>query len=150
MNFVPTTESDYITATSYLSISDADEIINAQRNSEEWSTLDEDVKKIFLNQSSLAVDGVYSYQGLQTDESQFLKFPRDCLLVIPASLKFATALLALEYVRDDTTRGDVLSEKIGKLAWTFGSRQHGENGMTQEILSFLKPLKATTVKFTII
>ena len=66
------------------------------------------------------------------------------------NIGFATALLALEYVRDDTTRGDVLSEKIGKLAWTFGSRQHGENGMTQEILSFLKPLKATTVKFTII
>lgn len=150
MIFIPTNEYDYIAATSYLSVANADEIINAQRDSEEWSALDDEIKEIFLNQSSLGADGVYSYQGLQTDETQFLKFPRDGLLIIPASLKFATALLALEYVRDDATRGDVLSEKIGKLSWTFGSRQHGINGMTQEILSFLKPLKATTVKFTII
>lgn len=150
MTFIPTTEDDYITATSYLSVTDADELINAQRNSEEWASLDIEIKKIFLNQSSLAVDGVYSYQGLQTDETQFLKFPRDGLLVIPASLKFAVALLALKYARDDDTKGDVLSEKIGKLSWTFGKKQEGINGMTQEILSFLKPLRATTVKLTII
>ena len=147
--FIPSTDEDYIEATSYLSITDADELINAQRNSDEWSSLAEDDKKVFLNQASLAVDGVYAYKNLRTDESQILKFPRNGAVIIPASLKYAVALLALRYAKGEDSR-DVLSEKIGKMNWTFGSRQNGQNGMTQEILSFLKPLQAKGVKINVI
>jgi hypothetical protein len=149
MIFVPSTENDYVIATSYLSVTEANELINAQRNSDEWGLLTLEDKEIALNQSSLAVDGVYAYKDLKTDDSQLLKFPRNGAVVIPASLKYAVALLALKYSKGEDSR-DIKSEKIGKLSWTFGGEQHGKNGMTQEILSFLKPLKAKGVRINVI
>ena len=39
MIFVPTTETGYATATSYLSVAEADELVTAQQDSGEWSEM---------------------------------------------------------------------------------------------------------------
>lgn len=142
MIFIPSTDSTYVTATSYLTIAEADEFIKAQKSSDVWVSLPVSVKKVVLNQSSLAVDGVFSYKGRRTDTSQMLKFPRGGARVVPASLKYAVAMLALRYAKGEAFKG-VTSESIGKMSWTFDK---SENGVTNEVLSFLKPLRAKGVR----
>lgn len=144
--FIPTTETDYIEATSYLSVTDADELIGLQRDSSDWDSLQNKNKEFMLNISSLTVDGVYSYQGLPTDENQLLKFPRDGSKSIPINLKYAVSLLALQQAKEETLK-NIKSEKIGKMSWTFDTSKN-ENGITADVLSFLKPLRATSVRIT--
>ena len=100
------------------------------------------MKEVVLNQSSLAVDGVFSYRGKRTDANQVLKFPRGGAKVILTSLKYAVAMLALMYAKDEAFK-NITSESIGKMSWTFGK---AEKGMTNEVLSFLKPLRAKGVR----
>jgi len=142
MFFIASTENTYVEATSYLTIAEADEIITAQQGSEAWGGLSNQVKEVILNQSSLAVDGVFSYRGKRTDANQVLKFPRGGAKIIPISLKYAVAMLALKYARDEAFKG-ITSESIGKMSWTF---EKSKNGITDEILSFLRPLRAKGVK----
>ena len=141
MIFVPHTETDYEIANSYLSVADADDIINKQNNSENWQGLDNPTKEMLLMQSSLAVDGAFMYAGARTSSNQLLKYPRNELLTLPTNIKFATALTALKYSNDDIFK-NIKKEKISKHETEFFAK--GE--IDDDVLAFLKPLRATTVK----
>ena len=141
MIFVPHTETDYEIANSYLSVADADDIIVKQSNSEDWQGFDNPTKEMLLIQSSLAVDGALMYAGAKTSENQLLKFPRNELLTLPANIKFATALTALKYSNDDIFK-NIKREKISKHETEFFAK--GE--IDDDVLAFLKPLRATTIK----
>jgi len=141
MIFVPHTETDYEIANSYLSVADADDIISKQNSSENWQGLDNPTKEMLLMQSSLAVDGAFMYAGAKTSSNQLLKYPRNGATSLPANIKFATALTALKYSNDDVFK-NIKSEMIGKhLTVYFENKEIGD-----DVLAFLKPLKATTVK----
>lgn len=150
MIFIPYTEESFDTATSYLSVADADEIITGQRNTSIWSGYNADVKEVILNQSSVAVDGAMMYQGIKISASQLLKFPRmettenvdDASKVLPIGLKYAVATLCVQYSNDKAFK-NITSETISKLNLSF---KEGTNDVGAEILTFLKPLKATSVK----
>ena len=128
--------------TSYLTIEEADGFIAGQRGFEAWMSLSEQEKKVILNQASLVVDGAFSYKGKRTDKNQLLKFPRGGATSIPAGVGFAVALLSLQYAKDEALKG-ITSESIGKMSWTFGKAQ---NGLTNEILSFLRKFRAKGVR----
>ena len=142
MIFIPSTESTYVEATSYLTIAQADGIIAGQRGFDAWMSLSVQVKMVILNQSSLVVDGAFSYKGKRTDENQLLKFPRGGSTSIPAGIGFAVALLSLQYAKDEALKG-ITSESIGKMRWTF-ERPH--NGLTDYVLSFLRQFRAKGVR----
>lgn len=145
--FTPYTEDDFEIATSYLSVDEADEIIAGQKMNTNWNNLDDDVKKILLIQSSLAVDGALMYYGVKVSDNQILKFPRKKIddednKVIPLNIKFATASLCLKYSNDEAFK-NVTSETISKLTRVF---EASSNDIGLEILALLKPLKASTVR----
>lgn len=142
MTFIPSTSTTYVTATSYLSVEDADEIIEAQEDSGGWSGYSDAVKEVILNQSSLAVDGVYPYQNSKTDEDQLLKFPRGSAEIVPDAVRIATAMMAIQYARDEAMK-NITSEKIKALTITFGALT---NGVSKEVSIYLQPLKCRTLK----
>lgn len=150
MLFIPHTEENYETANSYLSVADADEIIAGQSSNTKWNSYSSDVKQVLLIQASLAVDGAIMYSGVKVSDLQVLKFPRmavdgvsdEASKEIPINIKFATASLCLQYSNNKAFR-NITSETISKLSRTF---KEVENDIGAEILAFLKPLKATTVR----
>lgn len=147
MLFVPHTELDYEIANSYLSVADADEIIAKQINSEAWVALDTPTKQMLLMQSSLAIDGALMYQGTKTSSNQILKFPRNELLTLPQNIKFATAMMCLDYSNDDVFK-NIKREKISKHETEYFSNSDNlTNGAVNSgIIAFLTPLKAITMR----
>lgn len=147
MIFVPHTETDYEIANSYLSVADADEIITKQNNSEVWASLDTPTKQMLLMQSSLAIDGALMYQGTKTSSNQLLKFPRNELLTLPQNIKFATAMMCLDYSNDDVFK-NIKREKISKHETEYFSNSDNlTNGAVGSgIIAFLTPLKAITIR----
>ena len=141
MLFVPHTTDDYEIANSYLNVADADDIIAKQSNSSVWQALDTPTKEMLLMQSSLAVDGALMYAGAKTSSNQLLKFPRNELLTLPRNILFATALTALKYSNDDIFK-NIKREQIGKHETEFFAKV----SIDDDVLVFLKPLKATTLK----
>lgn len=141
MVFVPFTENDFEIATSYLSIADADGIINAQHNSDTWQAFDVPTKELILMQASMAIDGALMYEGAKTSTAQVLKFPRNELLTLPNNIKFATAITALKYSNSDIFK-NVKREKIAKHEYEYFAKE----SIDDDVLVFLKPLRATTVK----
>lgn len=147
MIFVPYTEADFEIANSYLSIDDADDIILKQNNSEAWDILEDEDKKMLLMQSSLAVDGALMYQGAKVSSNQVLKFPRNESTKLPQNIKFAVAMMCLDYSNDDVFK-NIKREKISKHETEFFSNSDNlSNGaVNSSIIAFLIPLRATTVK----
>lgn len=146
--FTAYTKEEFETATSYLSVEEADGIISNQNESETWNSYDIPTKQALLVQSSMAVDGAYNYQGVKVSNAQFLKFPRKELedeevsKVLPLTLKFAVTTLCLSYSNNRAFR-NITRDEISKLAMEF---KEIEDDIGADVLVFLKPLKATTLK----
>jgi hypothetical protein len=147
MIFVPHSEADYEIANSYLDVADADEIIAKQSNSEAWVALDAPTKQMLLMQSSLAIDGALMYQYTKTSLNQILKFPRNTLLTLPQNIKFATAMMCLDYSNDEVFK-NIKREKISKHETEYFSNSDNlTNGAVGSgIIAFLTPLKAITMR----
>lgn len=147
MIFVPHTELDYEIANSYLNVADADEIITKQSNSEAWVALDAPTKQMLLMQSSLAIDGALMYQYTKTSLNQILKFPRNTLLTLPQNIKFATAMMCLDYSNDEVFK-NIKREIISKHETEYFSNSDNlTNGAVGSgIIAFLTPLKAITMR----
>lgn len=142
MLFIPSAVESYELATSYLSVEEAEKIMVSQVDTGAWGALPMAAKQMLLSQASLAVDGLYSYKGGRTSEGQYLKFPRGGSFTIPASLKFAVAMLCVSYSKDEAFKG-ITSESIGKMSWTYAN---AEQGISSEVMSFLKPLRMKSVR----
>ena len=147
MIFVPHTTDNYEIANSYLSVENADDIIDKQSNNENWQGLDNPAKEMLLMQSSLAIDGAMMYQDAKTSSNQILKFPRNELLALPQNIKFATAMMVLDYSNDEVFK-NIKREKISKHETEFFSNSDNlTNGAVNSgIIAFLTPLKAITMK----
>jgi hypothetical protein len=119
MLFIPSDPGHYVTATSYVNVSGATEIISTSKSHENWDAKSDVEKRVILNQASIAVDGLCSYKGLKTDADQWLKFPRDGSDTVPMGVLLATCEMALKLSNNSsrgvTATGEVKSEKIGKL-----------------------------------
>lgn len=142
MIFIPSTDSAYVAATSYLALDEANQIIGSNTDSGQWDNLGDEVKQFILNQASLSVDGLFSYQSNKTDETQLLKFPRNSLLVIPQAIKYAVCSLSLSMAKDEAFK-NVKAESIGKMSWQF---YKSFNGATDEVMSYLRPYKMKGVR----
>lgn len=146
--FTAYTKDAYETATSYLSVEEADAIIVGQNESDTWQGYNNPIKEALLVQASLAVDGAYNYQGVKVSDAQFLKFPRkevdseEVSTVLPLTLKFAVTTLCLSYSNDRAFR-NITKDGISKLAMEF---KEIDDDIGADVLVFLKPLKATTLK----
>lgn len=141
MIFVQYTETDYEIANSYLSVADADDIINKQNNSDAWQAFDEPTKQMMLMQASLAIDGAMMYAGAKTSSNQILKFPRNETLTLPQNIKFATAMMVLRYSNDEAFK-NIKREKISKHETEYFEK----NTVDDDVLAFLRPLRANTIK----
>lgn len=150
MIFIPYTEDNFEIATSYLSVEEADEIIEGQRNNSIWKSYDVSVKEAILNQASVAVDSALMYQGKKISSSQLLKFPRmnidekvdEASKKLPINIKYAIATICVQYSNDKAFK-NITQETISKMNWTF---KESTNDIGAEVLTFLKPLKATTLR----
>lgn len=150
MIFIPYTEENFETATSYLSVEEADEIIAGQRNNSIWNGYDAGVKEAILNQASVAVDSALMYQGKKISSLQLLKFPRmgvdekvdEVSKKLPINIKYAVSTICVQYSNDKAFK-NITQETISKLNWTF---KESTNDIGAEVLTFLKPLKATIVR----
>lgn len=142
MIYTPSTAENYLIANSYLSVEEAEMLMDSKQDRGNWDNLPVEAKQLILSQASFAVDGVHSYKGSRTTEGQMLKFPRNGSTTIPLSVKYAVAMLAVDYGKEKAFEG-ITSESIGKMSWTFAN---SESGVSSEVLSFLKPLKAKSVR----
>jgi hypothetical protein len=138
MQIIPSTDQSFTGANSYISATQASEIIKDS----DWDGLAGGIKESLLIRASGLVDGFMQYQGKRTDDNQLLKFPRDGKKTIPAGVQYATALLAQRISEDDAFKG-LKSEKIGKLAWEF---KDGNQEIGEEIATFLNRFKMRSIK----
>ncbi len=156
LSFIVSTPEDFVNATSYLSIDEAEAIIKAQRDGSQWLGLvNEEDRKVLLTQASKSCDGIYQYQGFPTDPAQFLKFPREGSKTIPIAVKLATALLAIRLsIQTGGSRSrqnNIKNEKLGRLAWTYDDSSSTSKTIPnqiedEEVFTLLKPLRMTSVE----
>ena len=142
MMFVPSTETTYATATSYLSVEDADMLMGMFADSGDWDGYDVPTKQALLNRASVSIDGVHSWQGSKTDGGQLLKFPRKGHLKPPQAVKMAVVSLLGMFARDEAFKG-VTYEQIGKMSWTFGD---ASKTIGEEAMMYLRPFKMKSVR----
>lgn len=133
---------NYVTATSYVSIARMDIFTVGQSDVSEWQNKSIAGKEAILMQSSLAIDSAFSYANYKTDADQVLKFPRNGAETIPASVDHAIMTLALKYARDEAFKG-LVSEKGGKFSNVF---KKTESGLTEDVTAFLNHLRRKTIK----
>jgi len=151
MIFIPYTEENYKTANSYLSISEADELLNDQRQNETWINLENEVKEVLLIKASQLVDSAFMYQGIKISDEQLLKFPRRNVDIseseadkkIPLGAKMATVSLCLKFTNDEAFK-NVTMEHISKLTKQF--KVIDESGLGDDVICYLKQYKARTVR----
>ena len=144
MLFIASDTTHYVSATSYLSLADSADIMSASDDHSTWDSKSDDVKKIILNQASIAVDNMLSYKGKKTDKDQLLEFPRDDAKTIPTGIKLAVCTLALKFVGADafTSSGEIQSEKIGKLAITYFQSKNGQSEVKNSgVLAYFRGLE---------
>ena len=143
--FVVSSSEGFIEATSYVSVGEVD-IYAEGEDSITWDALSDDIKQNLLNRASLAVDGVQSYQNLQTDDDQLLKFPRNDKKTIPQAVKYATCSVALAIARDDAFK-NIKEEIIGKVELEYFQNY---NAASAEVLAYLRPFRMTSLRFKIV
>lgn len=159
MNFIPSTPATFVTANSYLSIAEADEIFSAVVTSQDWAALSIPNKQILLIQGALLLDGYKPYKGRKTDPKQILRFPRDPDKTIPLAVKFSTCMLISDSLLSTTSggggiTGEVKSETVGKIKTEYYS---GAGTITTSTLSaadkvvneYMKPYIRSTLRIVL-
>lgn len=118
-------------ANSYVTVEFADNYFST-RGIKSWADVENDVKEQILIKATDFVDNSFQWYGKKKNACQALRFPRvnlrdyegNAILDIPTSLKQAVceaAFIALnsELFQKANENGDVVSEKIGELSWTY-------------------------------
>ena len=119
MIFLPFTgvDTEY---NSYLSIADANSILEHQNKTDFWKSLTDDQKEVLLVRSSMLVDNSLQYKGEKTSEMQSMKFPRFGSDKIPLGVKLAVCEIAKNF---DTFLSEgaeiVRAEEISKLRYEY-------------------------------
>ena len=141
MNFI-TVEENPITANSYISIVEADDLISVQSKAALWVALTDTQKQIRLIQASLMLDSAGTYADDKTDATQVLQWPRGGVVTLPYQIQIATAEIAYNYlVMGDTTSGQIKAETVGKFKWEYDiSSSTPKTALTESVISLLNPL----------
>lgn len=118
-------------ANSYVSVEFADDYFSA-RGVTEWTAFATTVKEQLLIKATDFIDNVFQWNGKKQFDTQALRFPRVDIRDyegaemsgIPTCLKQAVCDAALisnggELFQTSDANGDVLSEKIGELSFTY-------------------------------
>lgn len=121
---------------SYVSVVFADDYFST-RGVSKWETLSNTEKEQMLIKATDYIDGIFQWKGKKLVSSQALRFPRENLYDyeggkiegVPTAVKQATCEAA-SLIADGTilfqtadSNGDVVSEKIGELAFTYSKKQ---------------------------
>ena len=120
-------------ADSYVSVEFADTYFSA-RGVSVWATLTNTVKEQLLIKATDFIDNIYQWNGKREFETQALRFPRvnifdyegEEIKGIPTCLKQAVCDASLiangnELFQTQEANGQVVSEKIGELAFTYAN-----------------------------
>jgi len=130
-------------ANSYTSLEFADDYFSA-RGVSEWQVLETSKKEQLLIKATDFVDNIYQWYGRKEFEHQALRFPRIELRDyegaeingIPTCLKLAicdAALIALngtELFQTQNENGDVVSETITTLSFTYSQKENKKTANT--------------------
>lgn len=130
-------------ADSYVTLEFADGYFSS-RGLSAWDGLDAEVKEQSLVRATDFIDNVFQWLGKRRSESQPLRFPRSGLrdyegaevTGIPVGLMQAVCDAALivsggaELFHTGDANGDIVSEKIGELAFTYSKPEKGTAGST--------------------
>lgn len=121
---------------SYVSVVFADDYFST-RGVSKWEALTTTEKEQKLINATDYIDSIYQWKGKKVSTSQALRFPRENLFDyeggkiegVPTAVKQATCEAA-SLIVDGTilyqtadSNGDVVSEKIGELAFTYSKRE---------------------------
>ncbi len=149
--FIVSSKTDYVEATSYINLEDADIIADVLPNKGLWDNLDDEKRKILLISASLGIDGLDQYQGLPTDPDQILKFPRNGKESIPLGLDFAVVKFAVRLSQDLEFR-EVKKEVTPEIEKEYfqNTLATSEIKKDPDVIIFLNKYKARTVSFKII
>ena len=118
---------------SYVSVVFADDYFSA-RGVSEWADLETEVKEQLLIKATDFIDNIYQWNGKRQFKTQALRFPRvdirdyegTEIKGIPTCLKQAVCDASLianggELFQTQEANGQVVSEKIGELAFTYAN-----------------------------
>lgn len=156
MNFIPSTPTTFVTANSYLSLAEANEIFTADSQAAIWAALTDSVKQIVLIESALLIDSYYAYKGEKTDPKQLLQFPRNGDTTIPTAIKFATVIMAKLDLASGSGGGGVISgsvksERVGKIKVEYygGSTSSGDiavDPVVRQLKEYLRMFRRRTAR----
>lgn len=125
-----------MTQQSYLSIEEATELLTNTIGAESWMSLTDTNKNASLIQASFLLDSNFDWLGSITDQAQELRWPRTGVVdkdnrqipsdVIPQSVKYATALMALHLTKAggiSTVATNLKSLKVGPISLSMDSEE---------------------------
>lgn len=125
-----------MTQQSYLSIEEATELLTNTIRAESWMSLTDTNKNASLIQASFLLDSNFDWFGSITDQVQELRWPRMGVVdkdnrqipsdVIPQSVKYATALMALHLTKAggiSTVATNLKSLKVGPISLSMDSEE---------------------------
>lgn len=124
-------------ADSYVSVEFADNYFLA-RGISEWADFDDKTKENALVRATDYIDNIFQWYGQKSNNAQTLRFPRKNLFDyegnkidgIPNCLKQAVCDAAIlssggtELFQTSEANGDVVSEKIGELSFTYSKKSN--------------------------
>lgn len=125
-----------MTQQSYLSIEEATELLTNTIGAESWMSLTDTNKNASLIQASFLLDSNFDWLGSITDQAQELRWPRTGVVdkdnrqipsdVVPQSVKYATALMALHLTKAggiSTVATNLKSLKVGPISLSMDSEE---------------------------
>ena len=115
--FIVETGEGLINANAYITIAEADQIIENYGDSQDWSSAEDEEKENAIREASRYVDLRYKFQGFKSNWDQALEFPRIEVYdfggiqqdynVVPEKLKQACAYLALKVIEGNILLDDL-------------------------------------------
>ena len=130
---------------SYVSIIEADLIIEGIFDNKEWESLTNEQKTVALINAATKIDNMY-LKGTKLSDSQEMQFPRDWETAVSEKVKMAQCYEALEICRYNYSRAKeqsagVISRSMESVSVTYSGKEpkkYGGKFLSEDAFNFIR------------
>ena len=130
---------------SYVSIIEANEIIEGIFDNKEWESLTNEQKTVALINAATKIDSMY-FKGNKLSDNQEMQFPRDWETAVSEKIKVAQCYEALEICRYNYSRAreqsaGVVSRSMESVSVTYSGKEpkkYGGKLLSEDAFNFLR------------
>ena len=132
-----------VNSNSYVTLEEANNILELVFDSSEWSALTDEQKKVCLINATNKINLLF-VKGEKLDSSQELTFPRDWETAVSNNVKMAQCYEALEicrynYKREREMNSGIVSRSMENVSVTYAKQANNQRGLySKDSFNFLR------------